>query len=282
MNYSKEDKQKFMLMQSGLVNDICRPLFDESGLSNYVFIEVAENGEFVYLNSSDKYYNELIDQEIIGKMPSKLVNPMIKSGLHLEAAGCKFIEQVFQGGIDSVNEKFNLGNFLFYVNKVEKDNQTVLQIHRFGNESDNKIVNEYYMNNIDKIVDFCHYVPIRMQDFFKQNKRLKFRVEENDIKDRILRLKTSTSKVDTDKDLVFYIKSKDNPYQRKKVILSPIERRIIRLSLKGYTSDMIANKIFVSRRTVEKYFTKIKKKLGCKYKLHIVGRLHELGVLDKL
>ena len=36
-----------MIQQCGLVNDICKPLFDASALTHFNFIEMDENGEFI-------------------------------------------------------------------------------------------------------------------------------------------------------------------------------------------------------------------------------------------
>ena len=65
MKYTFEDLHKIMLMQSGLIKDICKPLFDDSGLNNYVFMEISPQGELTYLNSSEHYFNELIEHDII-------------------------------------------------------------------------------------------------------------------------------------------------------------------------------------------------------------------------
>lgn len=139
-----------------------------------------------------------------------------------------------------------MGNFLFVVNTVDKDGQTVAQISRFGANSDNKGVNEYYLNKLDKIDDFCHYFPSRMDAFFKQNKKLMYEKPAEEIKDRITTLQKAKTDFEQDKSLYFYMISTRYPQRRKLIELTPKDRKIIRLSMKGYTADMISKELYVS------------------------------------
>ena len=61
------------------------------------------------------------------------------------------------------------------------------------------------------------------------------------------------------------VNSKFNPYRKKEVIVfTEREKEIIRLICLQYTAQEIGDKLFISKRTVEGYRTKILEKMGVK------------------
>jgi DNA-binding NarL/FixJ family response regulator len=61
------------------------------------------------------------------------------------------------------------------------------------------------------------------------------------------------------------VNSKFNPYRKKEVVLfTEREKEIIRLICLQYTAQEIGEKLFISKRTVEGYRTKILEKMGVK------------------
>jgi len=63
-------------------------------------------------------------------------------------------------------------------------------------------------------------------------------------------------------------------------LLSKRERQVLRLAAKGLTNREIAEKIFVSVKTVEKHKTNLKKKLGLRSSLELAAFCLEHGLLE--
>jgi len=67
---------------------------------------------------------------------------------------------------------------------------------------------------------------------------------------------------------------------RKKDLLSQREKEVLRLLAMGYTNQQIADKLYLSVRTVETYKARLKEKLGAKGRADLVRYATETGHLD--
>ena len=66
----------------------------------------------------------------------------------------------------------------------------------------------------------------------------------------------------------------------KKDLLSQREKEVLRLLAMGYTNQQIADKLYLSVRTVETYKARLKEKLGAKGRADLVRYAMETGHLD--
>jgi DNA-binding NarL/FixJ family response regulator len=67
---------------------------------------------------------------------------------------------------------------------------------------------------------------------------------------------------------------------QKKNILSQREREVLQLLAMGYTNQQIADKLYLSIRTVETYKARLKEKLGVQGRADLVRYAIETGLLD--
>lgn len=67
---------------------------------------------------------------------------------------------------------------------------------------------------------------------------------------------------------------------QKKNILSQREREVLQLLAMGYTNQQIADKLYLSIRTVETYKARLKEKLGIQGRADLVRYAIETGLLD--
>jgi DNA-binding CsgD family transcriptional regulator len=280
MMISKESKFNMMLMQTGLINDICKPLFREGDLTNYVFVEINGDGDFTYLNTDSNYFNEILNINSIEFLTEKFINEYISKGYHLQASHSEYINRLFEGGIAKINERFNLGNFLFVVNVIKRNKNSLVQINRFGSDVDNRQVNNFYINRLSRIKEFTYYFPHRMESFLRKIDKFIYCNDRVDVNDRIQKINKCQTNVDEEQAIKATIKTKNHIEGRKTIIITSKERKIIKLSLDGLTAEAIGKKMYMSRRTVEKYISDLKDKLECKSKMHIIGKLHEIGILE--
>ena len=66
----------------------------------------------------------------------------------------------------------------------------------------------------------------------------------------------------------------------KKDVLSQREREVLQLLAMGYTNQQIADKLYLSIRTVETYKARLKEKLGVQGRAELVRYAIETGLLD--
>jgi two-component system response regulator NreC len=62
--------------------------------------------------------------------------------------------------------------------------------------------------------------------------------------------------------------------------LSPTERDVLRLLAEGHTNREIAAKLFLSRRTIESYRSRLATKLGVRTRAELVRSARALGIID--
>jgi DNA-binding CsgD family transcriptional regulator len=269
-----------MAMQSGLIKDMCQPLFEKSGINNFVYIEIDENGDYLYLNSSSCYYEQINNHELLDVFPGKLINKYFCLGNHLSILREGFIKELFDGELDNINSFFNMENFLFKTNVIKRNNESFIQMVRFGGDAKNNLLNNYYLNSPDNLSKFISNFTCRMQKYLENTDRLTVNVSnKSDLLQRIKKINQSMES-NYDEQSIFVKFSSEKPYEKSVMVeVAPKEQLIISLTLKGMTAKDIGRELHFSSKTIEKYFSILKEKFECKSKLHLLGRLHEAGVL---
>jgi DNA-binding CsgD family transcriptional regulator len=270
-------------MQSGLLKDICQPLFSSCGINNFVYIEIDSNGKYTYLNSSPEYYEKIVESKLIDVFPERLINKEFSLGNHLSINRQGFVKELFYGELDSINTHFNMENFLFQTNVIKRNNNSSIQIVRFGGDANDKLLNNYYLNNLSTLTGFLKNVSFRMNLFLENADKLELNAKDKQsVVKRINTFIKSSDKSDKKNSLIIELPCAHADGRMNKIELTHKEQLIISLTLKGFTAKDIGKAIHHSPKTIEKYFSILKDKLDCKSKLHILGRLHEIGVLEAI
>ena len=74
---------------------------------------------------------------------------------------------------------------------------------------------------------------------------------------------------------------KKNPdFVYGKIDLSKRQAQIISLLLRGYSAELTAKELKLSKRTIESYLIRLKEKLECKNKYELINKAFELGFID--
>lgn len=74
--------------------------------------------------------------------------------------------------------------------------------------------------------------------------------------------------------------SKQTEYIYKNISFTKRQAQIISFWLQGYSAKVTANKLNLTKRTIEFYLTRIKEKLECKNKQELIKKSFELGFID--
>jgi DNA-binding CsgD family transcriptional regulator len=174
--------------------------------------------------------------------------------------------------LEIANEQ-NLGNFITYI-EHQPDKTIILE---FGANPENHDILNFYMNNQPLLKKFAAY-------FLENSKSLLAKANTQLITPSPAMVKKHTTINEeipyANTELLPSIKPFLNDLCYPFNLLSRRESECFALFLKGYSFVDIGNRFYLSPKTINAYFARIKAKLGCTDKVELMRKAKEAGVIQ--
>jgi DNA-binding CsgD family transcriptional regulator len=243
---------------------LCQPLF-KLGVSNYVYVRTyADGSEFRLGNRSDwleHYYTQGLYQESIFERTPQYYQP---DATPWSTVVCHSTLVSHSRILDSAKNDFNIDHGMTILNKENDYCEKIF----FASASANPGVINLYLNDMDLLLNFNRYFKERASPLINEAKLHRLYLQCNEQLNALQQqdLDTVNRKAVGDIKKELKIVSPHNP-------LSPREQQIADLLVQGYTAAQIAEKFFLSRRTVEAHTVNMKEKLQVRNKAQLLRAL---------
>ncbi|MEO8400851.1 MAG: helix-turn-helix transcriptional regulator [Gammaproteobacteria bacterium] len=267
MNDRRLIENHFFLLSANDIENICKPLL-KLGITCFTYIKNFNDGSQVYLSNSarwiDDYYNLALYKTSLFEFKSSLY----QSGYFIwptEADSAVFLHG---------RNYFNSSNGITLI----KSNETDCEFYFFSGCVNSVWLGNFYLNNIDLLEKFILFFKESASNILRKADKNRIII----IKDPIMNQSSNTLNFinnhttdNTRSDFLKDINSYDdnNKLQRVKERLSNREQEIAHNLLKGRTALETANRLFISRKTVERHVENIKIKLSCANKTELIKNL---------
>jgi DNA-binding CsgD family transcriptional regulator len=270
------------LRQSHLTKDISKSLHSKFGVNYFTYLEIHDSGEFLAFVNDYNYFENVIDllfkYELYMSLPYWYLNNFQQTGSYLSIlndssyATEKCVEPISAHGIPG---KHDYGNLYSIVDNDFIDGKRIVKIFSYGGHKNDVNINKRYLKNVDLFNQFCAYYYKRMLPVILNTERVvlsdgyisnfkKMMMQFNIKKETLESIRVQDKVIKVKQDI-------------KKLNITKREQQIIAEYMQGLNSKKTADKLFVSKKTVERHFENIRNKLNAHSKDEIVAKLMDLG-----
>lgn len=258
------------IVLSGSINDFCQNFFDASGIKTFGYIEIDENGDYLELESNSQIFEDILASKLNGSMSEYILKDTPNCGFSLTDLKQKSQPCV----ISQLKDKYQLGHGLSYVDTISNSGIGTAKIRHFyfSSAKQKSSINDFYINNSDSIKRFCF-------DFYNRFEHSISKLNRMSLDNNCLDSFTSLHQVFTKKTSFDFLNTRvfsfnDLPFNLDKALfLTEKEKEIVYLYYYQFSYAEIADKLDISRRTVDRHFDNIRRKLNCKTSGHIIAAL---------
>lgn len=233
------------------INNSLLPL-QQLGITYLAIQKVTIDGQWSIISSDPAWIEYSAGNQLFLYDPS-LINPK-----HYESGVC-FVDAHDHDDFRNIFCKhsegmWGLGNALAIIEKKETECEFIF----LSTDVKNKKIINTYITKLQYIKQFCHYFKTQHENLFHRS--IDYSVDLKKINpsyfktDNIIQISSEAEeKINLNHSFLFDL-------------LSHREKECVRHFLQGKTAKETASILNLSYRTIEEYFTNIKKKLGCKNK----------------
>ncbi|MBA3238404.1 MAG: helix-turn-helix transcriptional regulator [Parachlamydiaceae bacterium] len=261
------------LKKSHKLTKILEPLKLISGIKGFFHYTISPKGLFTIIGTHPTWMEEYYNEKYYLHNPFLCHPSTLHEGVHFPntARDEQYLEM-----LQLRRKRIDADHAMILVNKVHGE----IDAFCFFTNTDNPQIYNFYMNEMSLLRSFI--------DFFK-----------SEMKEDLTHLKMSPANMALAKKELFF------PKEPKKIITTSLrhaflksigkdlnwltsikltnrEKEVLKHLRIGKTAQEIANLLFISRRTVEKFLENIKLKLHCERRSEIFDRLIELEQLEIL
>jgi DNA-binding CsgD family transcriptional regulator len=270
MKSNRQQAIHAMLTQSGLIQDLCIPLFANTFIKSFGYIEIFENGKFIHFESDAQIYEKLLSLSSDAKTPINVLNYHDKPGVVITDL---HDDDYLPEKLKSIADECHLDHLLVLIEPQVMFKMRSIRFFTFAAVAGKKCVNPMYVNHLDDFKAFSHKIANRMGSFIKTLPQFKQELFSHEVFVRKFEKFFSDDNQQLFKDEAsnkaqFQAKDRSSPLSRR-------EQEIVNLYSKGYNSLETANLLHISVRTVHRHFENIRKKLDCNSKQEILLALNE-------
>lgn len=238
------------------------PLYDYLKVNHFWYYQVTNEGLYRYLGTHAKWSEYCFENEFL-KQFSILRHPQTqKEGVSLMK---NTSNEMYRDIQKHAWEKFRIN---FHLNLVIKSN-TGMEAFGFASEVEQKEADNRILQELPLLKRF-------IQEFRRENKKLFEILEENPVN---LSQYLGKQFYEEEKPFIeekakahFLEKMGWNPIHK----FTPLEKEVLAFAAEGYSAICIAEKLFLSKRTVENYLATIKEKLYCSSKDELIDQAKNL------
>jgi DNA-binding CsgD family transcriptional regulator len=245
------------------IRTICKPLFDRSDISFFIYCRFYDDGTLVSFPSNTAWHKHFMEKEYFS---NKL---RMKEGLHLWASH----EQYSKATIEA-RKHFNIDNKF----EIVERGANYYDVYGFASSKGKNRIIDYYINNIDYLKKFGLY--------FK-NKAEKLIDTARTVDNRLL---IHHQIVDCEEEIMLeyvddFMRNRIKHYYvntrySSDLYLTSRETQILLYTLQQRSAVDIGRIVGISPKTVESYLAKAKEKLGCETRPDLFDIALESGLLQ--
>jgi DNA-binding CsgD family transcriptional regulator len=264
------------LSGSTALMDYCGHFLKKNNLNYFQVIRVNQDGSTVVLTNRAEFTRFCIQHAIKSNVP------LVYSSVNKEVVNASSYYFLWEPNLPiapvaMVRNEFNMANGLTFVERFP----THYYMFAFAAPTENLAVLDFYLNNMDVIKSFIHGFKDQQQQLLKTVEKtpliLPAPLWDKNLENMLL----NDSIMDNSQD-----KLKDESTSWRKIpvsfnghdsYLTAQEYECIRLLPLGLSAKNIGRKLNISFRTVEKYFERIKARIGCSSKQELISLLTSIN-----
>jgi DNA-binding CsgD family transcriptional regulator len=273
-----------MLMQSGVFNDVFAQMLENTPIDDWGYCCFNKKGEYFQIESNPMFFKEFIEKKIFLKIPvsesnlakykiysSRIENdPNMANELRALALkhGYAHLVNIIKSSISKtevytfVSKQKDMSNINFVINNQAMLENVIEKIKKRVNPLVNKENSiKLPKNIIDKMIVLNEEAIMQANDCY-------YEYEQQSLKNIV----PSKHTIDSFKGADFDFASL--PFEIElNAQFTPREKDAIYLWYNGFNTKEAADILEVSKRTIERHFEKIRKKLNCTSKVQIIKQL---------
>lgn len=244
------------------IRELTEPLRKYLNITNFGYLKVFFNGSYFYLCNDTHLSHEYVKT-------IKDTNIFFKQFLHVSNPEYKFIlwpDRPINYSME-IYQRYNYWNGITLV----KESEQFLELWWFASDSNNTQINQFFVKNTDVLYKYVlyfqektkHMIKAGLKDLPYYEKGIdlsvikKFAPEDNKIKIKEFLEEIKLDGVNID------LKGYD-------AFISKREIECLHFVAQALSAKEIANKLAISRRTVEAHLNNIKNKVGAYNKSHLI------------
>jgi DNA-binding CsgD family transcriptional regulator len=258
---------------SDQVDKYCRPLFNYIPISRFSYVELKRNGQFIHLTSDKVVYDEVIKVGLDEKCAAEAFSMFNQPGFHIN----DYLK--FNNGLEEVQKKysdfmsnFDYGHAMFIIDHDTYGDEAKFRMYVYESRLKFKNVNHDYLNNLDVLKNFNRYFQQQLTQELPTLSYSKTAETCLQTVENIFDSCAAKQKVLVEKNVTFN-RALNSLVQKK---LTSRETEIMYWYLMGKTSYETGVILGISARTVENTFERVKVKLDCPSKNHLLLQYRDL------
>lgn len=241
------------------IADICKPLFEKTGITNFFYVRIYNDGSRLYLSHRGEWVEHYVEN---GYYEDKLHDYTYILGDQKQhcALWTGFdVDKVFQDVYE-----FNVWNGFTISHHYPDYCESFL----FAADKDNHKINNYYINNIDALTNFIFYFKEKALELLNvpESKRIRLSIPVDNHIVEAGTVITQTRPDNIAQAKRYYLKD-SNQYLSKREVMC------VNHLLQGESAKKIAQTLKISPRTVEWHINNAKVKTNCRTKSQLIDLL---------
>jgi DNA-binding CsgD family transcriptional regulator len=261
------------LTKSQKISKILEPLRLLSGIDGLLYYTITSKGLFTFMGTHPSWMEEYYHEQYYLHNPFLCHPSTVSEGLHFPNT---VRDEQYLEMLHLRRKKINADHAMMMITK----NSAEMEGFCFFTKTENMQIYNFYMNELPLLRSFVEYFKREMSSEIIAQK--KSSVNLATMKKELFFPNESKSIVTAPRRQAFFKAIGKDVEWLGSLKLTGREREILRLLKFGKTAQEIADTLFISRRTVEKYFETVKLKLHCDRRSEIFDRLIELEQLGIL
>ncbi len=244
--------------------DVCKPLFDNFGITYFEFDQICNDGRVFYISTDKKWLQFSLENRMFHDEDHVNLCSIAKTRKYRYALW----DKLKLGDAPLLSNYFHhdIWNGLT-INEIEENS---FNTYSFATTKNNTSLNSFFINNLPLFDHFIFYFKQKLKLILdEENKKLFFNATPlKDIK--------GLNEFEYDKNAIDFIEKTSLQHfeinlNDKIICLTRRELQCLQMLSSGKTSKEIGNQLAISRRTVEGYINSVKNKTGLTFKNELIS-----------
>lgn len=251
------DKNHYSLQINSDIKEICKPFFEQYGLSHFCYVRLYNDGSFYTLISNEDLYQHHLSKGYL-----------IAPNINKQQLKNKFYYIVMPELEDGFNQAaYDYKNYfgLTYPIYLIERNIGYFDLYIFGSTGTGFQSINFYLSNLSLLESFKSYFHDKASSLVNKSQENKIIIPSS--------MKPNFQGLEISKD-----KSLANENRLR--LLTPREKECLCFILRGKTAKEIAGLMSISFRTVEFHIMNIKEKLNCSSRSQLIEYSIDNGYLN--
>lgn len=248
LNYSA---LKFNEDIASFIEDICQPLFNNFGITNFGYVKIDSSGSMLRISTGPKWTRRYFEQQYYNDTDFYFFDDVAENSSRI-----RIYTNQPNGGVFSELYDYNIWN----IYTIYERNLNFAEVWFFATSRDKSSMIDFYINNQDVLENFIQY--------FKQNTASLILTAKPEAF-ITTKLKIHTMQNAEEQKIRKFLQDIGQHNHPNKFKFTNREKDCIQHLIMGRTAKEIARQLLLSPRTVEHHIESVKRKVGC-------NRVHQL------